>query len=447
MSPPTLARQQLQFLLQTTPNFNPPTAVTDLTTNSLVDLDLVRGSQVLWTAVMKKQVVSYGDVYHWIALTDPGKSPHRFAESSFGDDSEVGGDMSSNFSKIVGLAFLNEFAGATWFKVLRPLWGNTLATTGGPVSISKPRPDDDGPDYLAAPFDPTNAGLGGPFYAVEFKGKKAKVEFNSGTFRSWSSQSTNVLLTGGATGAPVNLKSWVVGFNYGFAQPMGSRELSALLVEDPEIAPGRPLLASERLNASSIIRDHLARQCILLGAPAIAPLVRRGTGFDGVTSLPPVYQIDHPRVRGRRYIGRWYHIDQDGQCLPSSLPSGLGLRGNGIIVRSGKSHLIVHSKDGLVEIFARGSGPGWRGPMDWLQSLLGMKDTIFVGQDATMLRRSIQTSLAMPLDGEPFQDEIQFKDVSGDGPSPSSIRVLQSGSIVVSNIPVAEESAEFWKTP
>ena len=195
MSIPVIAPQQLRILVSSLRSFKPPPDVAALGRESTIHIDLLLGAQLLWTAVMGKSQVSYGDVYNWIALSDGGRSPHRFADSSFGDDSEFGGDLSSTFSKLAGLAFLGKYASASWFKVLRPLWGSVLATGVGQVQVEKPRPDEYGPDYLAAPFDPSSALLGGPFYAVEFKGRKTKVEFSSEVFKSWSAQASNIALT------------------------------------------------------------------------------------------------------------------------------------------------------------------------------------------------------------------------------------------------------------
>jgi hypothetical protein len=118
MSPPPISRQQVRLLVQQTANFVPPAGVAALGTT--VDLDLVLGTQLLWTAAMKK-TISYGALYDWIGLSVPNKSPHRFTGSSLGDDSEMGGDLSSTFAKVIGLAFMGEYASACWFTVLRSL--------------------------------------------------------------------------------------------------------------------------------------------------------------------------------------------------------------------------------------------------------------------------------------------------------------------------------------
>jgi hypothetical protein len=415
MSMPTIAPQQLRVVVNPVPGFTPPPQVVALGQQGIVDVDLLLGAQLLWTVVMGKSQVSYGDVYNWMSLSVQGRSPHQFADSSFGDDSEVGGDLSSTFSKLVGLAFLGKYAATSWFKVLRPLWGETLSTGAGPVHIDKPRPKDDGPDYLAAPFDPSSAPLGGPFYAVELKGRKAKVEFSSDVFKNWSSQASNIALS--AASGPLNLKSWIVAFNYGFSQARGSREESTLLVEDPEISTGAPLLEATRENGASIIRDHLARQCVNLGAGVLASAVKLGTGLDATTPLPRVYRVDHPRLLQRQYVGQWYSPNNLGELTPAAFPltpwSPSGLE----VVEHGPGFFVVRWPRARAEVFIHSEASSWldrRGPQNLLRRLFGAGDSIFVGQDATMLRSAARTQQGNPLDGTPFSDELHFNDTIGD---------------------------------
>ncbi|MCC6639810.1 MAG: hypothetical protein IT386_01460 [Deltaproteobacteria bacterium] len=385
-----------------------------------------------------QKTVSYGAIHDWIALSVPGQAPHRFTGTSLGEDSEVGGDLSSTFAKVVGLAFMSEYAGACWFKVLRPLWDAVLATAQGNVEVSKVRPDDDGPDYLAAPFDPASAVQGGPFYAVEFKGKKAKVEFASETFKGWSRQAANISLRG--QNAAVNLKSWVLAFNYGFERAGGSREESTLLVEDPEIAPDAPALEPDRVNGSSIIRDHLSRQCVVLGASILAPHVRLGRSLEGAKDLPPVYRIDHQRLKNRRYIGHWFSLTPQGDLIATPEAPSTQWR----VIERGPRWLVVRGPEGIVEVAIHHDGPAsWRGAQ-WLERLLWGRGAIFIGQDATMLRRCTQVATADALDGEPFQDELHFADAAGDGPYPSEVRVLRNGNVVATGATVELDESDFW---
>ena len=447
MSIPTIAPQQLRVVVNQVPGFTPPPQVAALGQQGTVDVDLLLGAQLLWTVVMGKSQVSYGDVYNWMSLSEQGRSPHRFADSSFGDDSEVSGDLSSTFSKLVGLAFLGQYAQTCWFKVLRPLWGETLSTGAGPVHIDKPRPKDDGPDYLAAPFDPANAPLGGPFYAVEFKGRKAKVEFSSEVFQAWSSQASNIALT--SAGSPLNLKSWVVAFNYGFSQARGSREESTLLVEDPEISAGARMLDATRMNGSSIIRDHLARQCVNLGAGVLASAVKLGSGLDGTSPLPPVYRVDHPRLSQRRYVGQWYSPNSLGELVPAMFPSNPPLSELEVVDR-GPGFFVVRWRRGRAEVFVH-SDASWPldslRPQDLLRRLFGAGESIFVGQDATMLRGAARTNQGAPLDGTPFSDELHFNEAVGDGPYRGQLRVLRNGSIVAFNVPIELGEDGFWNEP
>lgn len=431
---PTISRQTLRFFLQTAPGFTPPPAVQTLV--DVVELDLVAGCQLLWTAVMNKSAVSYGDIYHWLALSDPNAKLHRFTDSSFGDDSEVGGDIASELAKVVGLAFMSEYAEACWFTVLRPFWGNVLTTNLGDISVSKNSKDAFGPDYLAAPFNPANAAAGGPFYAVEFKAQKAKVEFKSKTFKDWSKQAANIALRK-EDGSAVNLKAWVLAFNYGFEKAQGSREESALLVDDPDVVPGEPSLEPDPINGSTIIRDHLSRQCRLLGAPQLAPYVRRGLALDGVKDLPPVYKIDNKKLAGRRYIGQWLARAPSGELVPA--PSGwVGWP----IMHRGSHHFVVGDPAAHIQVWIDGpDGPRARA---WIERMFGGGDLVFVGQDATMLRRCTELSTDVALDGEPFQQEIHFVETSGELPSPKAIRVLRNGSVLAANATIELDEQSFW---
>jgi hypothetical protein len=432
---PTIALQRFRLLIQQVPGFAPPPAVANL--KDEVDLDLVLGMQMLWTAAAIQGPISYGRLSDWIALTLPNKSPHRFLGSSIGEDTEVSGSFSTDFSKLVGLAFMGQYADAAWFKTLRPLWDDTLATQAGAIKIVKKDTDANGPDYLAAPFDPTAKQFGGPFYAVEFKGKKAKVELDSATFRGWSKQAGNISLTLAPAQTPVSIKAWVLGFNYGFEKAEASREESALLVEDPETAPGEKPLEPERSNGSSIIRDHLARQCALLGAPVLAPFIRLGAPLDGAAGLPAVYKIDHARLKDRRYIGAWYVAAPTGELLPAPSPwPGPGWT----VIERGPDWFVYRRGPDVAEVYVRAHGPVWG-----LHALLaGGAGHVFVGQDATMLRRCTQVRIGAALDGEPFQDEIHFAQVIGEGPYAEPLRVLRNGSVIAPSAVVQLDDESFW---
>lgn len=432
---PTISRQTLRFFLQTATGFTPPTGVRAL--GNSVDLDLVAGCQLLWTVVMNKSIVSYAAIDDWLALSDPNAKLHRFTDSSIGDDSEVGGDISSTLAKVVGLAFLSEYAEACWFTVLRPLWENVLTTNLGDISVSKNDANEFGPDYLAAPFDPANAAAGGPFYAVEFKGRKAKIEFQSQTFTKWSTQAGNIALRNVQDGSAVNLKAWVVAFNYGFEKAQGSREESALLVDDPEVASGAPHLEPKPINGSTIIRDHLARQCRLLGAPQLAPYVRRGLALDGAKDLPPVYQIDHQKLAGRRYIGIWLARTPSGDLVPA--PAGWA---GWPIIQRGPHHFVAGGPAGHIELWI--DGPSGSRARAWIERWFGGGDVVFVGQDATMLKRCTQLSMDSALDGEPFQHELHFVSSSGEPPYPKVIRVLRNGSVLAANATIEPDEHSFW---
>jgi hypothetical protein len=233
----------------------------------------------------------------------------------------------------------------------------------------------------------------------------------------------------------------VLAFNYGFESPRGSREESTLLVEDPEIAPAAAVLEPNRLNGSSIIRDHLARQCMLFGASALAPHVRMGLSLDGVSNLPPVYQIDHPRLSNRRYIGQWFAASHSGELL--AVPSPLGGRGWRLIER-GPYSFLARGPRGLVEVYVHHDDPTGAFGRSLFESLVSGVGAVFVGQDALMLRRCTQVARDRPLDGEPFEDELNFVYTSGDGPYVKTIRLLSNGSIVATNGSADLGDSAFW---
>jgi hypothetical protein len=426
-----MAPQRLRFLLQGSPGFTPPPSVANLQNH--VDIDLLLGAQLLWTNICGRgDSVGYGVVQDWEAMTVPGKSPHQFQGSSLGDETEISGGDGGKFAKVVSLAFMSEYAGATWYKVLKPIWGETLKTGSGDISITKKDPNEDGPDYLVAPFDPSSTALGGPLYALEIKGRKDKVEFNHVAFSEFSSQARNISLSNTSDGTPVNLKSWVSVFNYGFEQPRGSREESTLLVQDPDIAPGAPNLDAKALNGATIIREHLARQCLLLGGHALRVPVLMGRALEGARSLPLVYKINHPALSARRYIGQWFSFLPSGDLTPLPVTRWHARR-------HGPHRAFFASHDGRAEIFFHDDGTG---PIGWIAEMLGLSDIVFVGQDATMLRRCTQVSLGKALDGAPFEDELQLFKPSGD--DGKILRLTRSGSVIASSRLVELDSDEFW---
>jgi hypothetical protein len=392
-------KQKFGFQLQTIQGFTPPQKVQALGQD--VELDLAVGLQSLWTKLRKKSEVSDGRISDWKALTVPDQEPHRFTDSTMGEETESNKNDSCDFSKIVGLAFMEEYADACWYSVLSSLWGNDIDTSLGKVAISKRQPNEYGPDYLAAPFDPSDTTRGGPFFAVEVKGRKEKIEFAHDQFKKWSIQSQNIKLLPKQDHGPVNMKSWVLAFNYGFAEPKGSREFSTLLVEDPEIEPGQPFLEASRLNGSTIIRDHLSRQCSLLGASALAPFVRLGKSIEGNSLRPYLWKVNHQRLQNRRYIGTWFFIDEN----------------HGDLIQC----------------------PFKDRPVFW-DEWFGNERLVFLGQDANMLKICTRTRIDQPLSGEAFQDEIHFYEPQ------FKIRVLRNGSILAAGTNMRRDSdwEKFW---
>lgn len=181
----TYPRVELGFGLREEPGFTPPPGVAELRGRPTVNVDLARGAHYFFTCIVH-DTPSYQDVEKFLRWTLGADGPHRFIGSSFSEDSEYNIDLSKTFSKLVGIGFMSEYAGSTWFASLsRKRWESGITSPGGVYTFAKVNPEDDGPDYLAATFDPSAAGVVDPLFALEFKGRAERVEFDHAKFHAW----------------------------------------------------------------------------------------------------------------------------------------------------------------------------------------------------------------------------------------------------------------------
>lgn len=452
------------FELKKTPGFVPPAPVARL--RDSVRLNLALGAHYLYTCQQTRQP-SYHLVSQFLEYTAQGASPHRFSGESFGDDTEFSVANSSYFSKFVGVAFMSEYAGTTWYANLRGLWGRSIPSASSPILLRKRWPKKNGPDYLAADFAPDPQRQLDWLYALEFKGHGGKVQFTSPSFADWSTQAANISALDFNENKEKRLKSWVLCFNYAFDNDQSDREHSTLLVEDPWVGPPEaPMLAAQKGVRTFIIRHHLARQCRNLGLRGLGAHVLRGQVPEVRESLPPVYRVDHPQLRNRRYVGAWADWGPDGELMlgtldsdPLHLMSSARLR---ILVDRGDAHIavlrLVHptrQKVG-VDIFVdiRVLDPMRISQQDidaWVVRLLrGSHPRLFIGQDAGMIRTSMRTPAGREVGGEEFTDPIEFVDTrQSDTPrsDTSYLQVIRNGGLIttVDRVTLEEDSGQWWR--
>jgi len=87
-----------------------------------------------------------------------------------------------------------------------------------------------------------------------------------------------------------------------------------------------------------------------------------------------------------------------------------------------------------------------------LSALRGTSGSVFLGQDATMIRRCMQRSRGIPLNGPAFEKPFEVtlnsggdrKDVESPEP-PDSVQVLRNGSLLASSHLIDPlDNPEFW---
>lgn len=449
------------FDLREDPEFEPPPGVVALRGKGRVHLRVAVGAHYFFTCLAEREP-DFATVTEFMNSTLDPSSPHRFRGRNFSHDKEWNGATSSRYAKLIGIAFMAEHAGSTWFAPID--WAHELECTDGTMCFRKQDPDGDGPDYLAAPFDPVGSGTPDPFYVLEFKGRKQQVTFKSPDFDRWRAQATNIDCVD-ENGTHRTVKSWVLAFNYAFEQGVGGRTCSTLLVDDPEAGrPDAPPIEPTRESIAPIIRAHLARQCRKLGAGNLIGAVLGGRLPERSPALPRTYFIDHPKLGGRRYIGWFGSWGPSGEVLWSSNPGsrapGSAFDGLYIDVNlegptfRGHAHARVRGRGPRkpsLDVFVHGQTP-WPGSRQeieaWLEQLLGRGPggEFFIGQDATMLRECMHTQLGRALTGVPFVDPIELFESARGEDAPHAIQVIRNGSALASSRAVrpAEDDHEWW---
>ena len=444
----------LGFLLQEEAGFEPPPGVVALRGSATLDISMALGVHYFYTCLGRREP-SFGLVEEFLSYSINSQEPHVFMGSGFSDDSEFNQSLSMQFSKFFGIAFMAERAGSTWFANLSAhRWKTGLDTPEGGVSFTKEDKKANGPDYLAAPFDPMVEGVEDPLQVLEFKGRSQRIEFHHAEFKRWQAQASNIKCTD-HTGQQRRLKSWVLGFNYSFDKGTGCRDHSTLLVDDPWVGPeGAEPIPISRKVVAPIIREHLARQCEKFGAARLVPSVLLGGKRAPQTVFPQIYKANDNRLAARRYIGLFGSWGPNGEVLWSTSPRGFrdpALDGE-IFIESSADDSWVHAhvrrrRLGIhIELLGRG---GWRAgeAETWVRDLLsGGQDQIFVGQDATMLRDCIGTDSSVGLATEAFTNAIQISGRGDRDDQQHALQVLRNGGILASArlMHPVDEPGQWW---
>lgn len=440
----TFPATTFEFDLSGPRGFVPPPAVARL--KEFVTLNVALGAHYFFTLVQHREP-TFGLVLDFLSSSTHRNGRHVFHGSSFGDDAEFAVGYSQQFAKFVGIAFMAEYAGSTWFAPLERLWDDGVSAADGHVSLCKRHPRKEGPDYLAAPFDPTVRRSADPLYVLEFKGRSRPVDFKHDKFVEWRKQARNIIAK--VDGHEVKLKSWILAFNYAF-ENLGPRN-SRLLVEDPWTASAdKPPIEATRRNTARVVREHLARQCTKFGAGMLGAPVLAGRMPEPAV-LPRVYKVQHHLLRSRRYIGHFAARRPDGELvwMPARLPMIAGRLdvdvfddgsfNTAVVLAPDRQRILVHHRGPLNEESIR----------RMMRSLLdGDEEVLFIGQDASMLRGCMQTPVEDELDGEPFAEMIEFQGNTDVGQTAEQgfVQVLRNGAVLAdaSLVVEDEESGDWW---
>ncbi len=456
----TLSRFTFDYELKRDAAFAPPPAMEDL--QDTVPLDLQQGVSVYFS-VVEHRTPTFGALADFAALSVPANEPHRFLGRAR-RDAEIAVADSNRFAKFLGLAFMYEFAGSTWFAPVQRLLGRTLPFGRNRALRVKKQHKGDGPDYLGAAFDPVKA-RGNALHAIEFKGRSGgRVKLEHNVFSTWEQQAENLRLeTTERRLFPI--KSWVVASNFAFAEATSGRKKSALLVSDP-IAPtgGRFDGENDSLLAEPVIREHIARQCRVLGFQSLAAGVSTGTALDRDTpeATPYVFKLRDPNTRERRYIGNFYIVSPRGDLVPApdgfGVPWGLlagradieieGFGPHGIHVRFRGGARPGHHID--IHIHGSPSGVSDRRVREAIYNFLSGGRRIFLGQDATMVRDCLASPRGVLPRGRSFEEEFtlsvqgaDFERLSDEGER-GPLRVLRNGAVFASADMVEPGEDDFW---
>lgn len=436
---------RLGFELNEEEGFTPPPGIAELRGKDSISLSLGFGVHYYSTCISGREP-SFKLAEEFLEYSRADDAMHRFTGTRFTGDSEDGRALSTRFAKLVGISFMSQHADATWFAPMESLWDDGLLTPDGTVTFKKQRPEDDGPDYLAAPFDPTADDASDPLVVLEFKGRSQRIGFDTKEFGKWRNQAINISCFGN-DGNPRNLKSWVLEFAYAFENTSGSSRHSAFLVDDPHIGPtGAPPLERERLSIERIVREHLTRQCYRLGAGRIARSVLLGERLAPPRDFPTTYLTKDMRLHDRRFIGLFGTWGVDGELVLSGNPRILSPMSEAdvemdVYFESGArwAHVRIRGRpDGntiLADIHLSVSKSDQWTSKEELEGdvrrwLIGNREgQIFIGQDATMLRTAIATARGQPLEGTPFTVPIQFSTGTNRKDGAYAVQVLRNGAV------------------
>lgn len=409
-----------------------------------VEVNLARGIHCYYT-VVERCKPSWAVLEDFLHCTDPDASPHRFRGSRLSNDEEQSNTLSNRFGRFLGLAFMHQHAGATWFCPL-PKRGEFR---DGQLTVTRALKGQAWPDYLAAPFSASDGLCSGAFYPLELKARMAYTDFGSATFDRWLRQAKNIRTRW--KDRDCNLKSWVVAFNYRLADRRGKRAHSTLLVHDPPTEPsGGPFPES----AEPIIRAHLARQARKLGYAPLARLVLLGPRRRLRSPQVPVYRVRRQELEERRYVGRFLRWSLDGELVVATdawpgpfvgQPGHLEIWVDGF-GEADHFHFRMHASvrpDGTTTIdHFPPSAERFHGRLQRMVEtlLFGDRDCLFLGQDAQMLRACMAAEPGQDLVDAVFEKELALEPGPGgetEGVTdleqpPGHVRVLTNGSILAS---------------
>lgn len=428
-----------------------------------VSVNLGLGIHYFYTVVEEKKA-SWGILQDFISYTKVGINKHQFTNKSISNDRERSNNLSNEFGKMIGIGFMAEYANSTWFCPLPEKTDKVLTLPQGELTISRLEKGkgNSWPDYISAPFNPKNNNEDsmGSFYPLEFKGKSEYIKFDSSEFKKWIKQSKNISfkLKDNNKEKEVSSKSWVLAFNYRCSEndKHKEHENSTLMVYDPEVGKSE---IEQPKTAAPFIREHLARQCRKLGLGHLAPYVLAGILPESFANWPNVYKINHPKFNNPHYIGRFVSWGLDGELFAvhppnnwfpfSSIDSGfidIYMKGQNIHghielnARKRGNDIVIHGNiDNYTQNQIRQFFSGYH------------NNTFFIGQDADMIQKCVNTPENIELDGYMFNTPFEytdFKNFNSDNLNQEnfkgSVQIIRNGSIIANSNLILPVKEDFW---
>ncbi|MEK7434363.1 MAG: hypothetical protein AABZ74_14620 [Cyanobacteriota bacterium] len=456
---------KFDFKIETEDGFILPSKIEKLKNEISINLGL--GIHYFYTLVEEREA-SWGILQDFISYTKVGIDKHQFTNKSISNDRERSNNLSNEFGKMIGIGFMAEYANSTWFCPLPEKTDKVLTLPQGKLTISRLRKGkgNSWPDYISAPFNPKDNDQNsmGAFYPLEFKGKSEYIKFDSSEFKKWIKQSKNISfkLKDNNVEKDISTKSWVLAFNYRCSENNKHKEHknSTLMVYDPEV--GNPEIAQPK-TAAPIIREHLARQCRKLGLGYLAPYVLDGIRPDSFANWPTVYNINNPRFNNRHYIGRFVSWGLNGELFivpPTNNWFSFSWVDSGFIEfflrgRTDNNHIHGH-----IELNAgkRGKDIIIHGNIDnYTQNQIrqffndSQNNTFFIGQDADMIKKCLNTPDNIELDGDIFNTPFEYTDFrnlnsknSNEENFKGSVQIIRNGSIIANSNLILPVKEDFW---